>query len=94
VNTPMSFQSDMELSCVMDDFAKTHKLNNFNFNVINAYTEEEGIMIFADKVKADIVALSTHGRKGLSSLLMGSVSKDLVNYSPKPILTYNVNSNN
>jgi nucleotide-binding universal stress UspA family protein len=94
VNTPMSFQSDAELGLTMDKFAKTHDLKNYSFNILNAYMEEEGIMVFADKVNADIVALSTHGKKGLSSLLLGSISQDMVNYSPKPILTYNVNSNN
>jgi nucleotide-binding universal stress UspA family protein len=94
VNTPMSFQSDAELGLTMDKFAKTHDLKNYSFNILNAYMEEEGIMVFADKVNADVVALSTHGKKGLSSLLLGSISQDMVNYSPKPILTYNVNSNN
>ncbi|MFL5728012.1 MAG: universal stress protein [Cytophagaceae bacterium] len=91
VNTPMNFQSDQETNDQMAEYASEHKLRNYTLHIVNSYTEEDGIRHFAEEAEADIIALSTHGRKGLSNFFIGSVSQDLVNYAPKPILTYNVN---
>jgi nucleotide-binding universal stress UspA family protein len=37
--------------------------------------------------KADLVVLSTHGRRGLRHFLMGSVAEKVVRLSPVPVLT-------
>src|SRR5450432_2051585 len=39
------------------------------------------------KAEHDLVVLSTHGRTGLSHLLMGSIAEKLVRLSPVPVLT-------
>jgi nucleotide-binding universal stress UspA family protein len=90
VNTPMNFQADQETKEQMAEYAAKHNLNNYTLHIVNSYTEEDGIRQFAAEAEADIIALSTHGRKGLSNFFIGSVSQDLVNYAPRPILTYNV----
>jgi nucleotide-binding universal stress UspA family protein len=38
-------------------------------------------------LKADIVIMATHGRKGLSHLVLGSVAERVVRESPCPVLT-------
>mgnify|MGYP000601365621 FL=1 len=48
---------------------------------------ENGILNFANTLGADLIAVSTHGRKGLSHLFMGSISEDIANHSTLPILT-------
>jgi len=40
----------------------------------------------ASKFKADLIACGSHGRSGLSRLLIGSVSMHLVNNAPCPVL--------
>jgi universal stress protein A len=41
----------------------------------------------ATEVEADLIVLKTHGRKGLSHLILGSVAEDVVRTAPCPVLT-------
>jgi nucleotide-binding universal stress UspA family protein len=46
----------------------------------------EAIIKVAEEWEADIIVLGTHGRTGLSHLLMGSVAEKLIRHSTKPTL--------
>lgn len=46
----------------------------------------EGILKVAEEWEADLIVLGTHGRTGLSHLLMGSVAEKVIRHSEKPIL--------
>ena len=54
------------------------------------YTIEEGINNYSYLSSADIIAIPTHGRTGLSHLLHGSISEDVANHSMKPVLTVKI----
>ncbi len=45
------------------------------------------ILKAADKVKANLLVLGTHGRTGLPHLVLGSVAEKVVRQSPCPVLT-------
>jgi nucleotide-binding universal stress UspA family protein len=47
----------------------------------------EGICEAAGEIGADLVVLSTHGRTGLSHMLIGSVAERVVRHAPCPVLT-------
>jgi nucleotide-binding universal stress UspA family protein len=49
-----------------------------------AYVE---IVKVAAEVEADLIVLATHGRGGISHLLMGSVAEKVVRLAPCPVLT-------
>ena len=42
----------------------------------------------AEEIDADLIVMGTHGRTGLSRLLMGSVAEAVVRRAPCPVLTY------
>jgi len=88
INTPSIFLADYRAKQKLEVFAKVEKIKNFTINVYNDYDEEEGILRFAASVNADLIALSTHGRRGLSHLINGSVAEDVVNHSKRPVMTY------
>lgn len=46
----------------------------------------EIILKVADEWNADIIVLGTHGRTGLTHLLMGSVAEKVVRHAAKPIV--------
>ena len=46
------------------------------------------IVRFAEDEKVDMIVVGTHGRTGLSRLLMGSVAEAIVRKSKCPVLTY------
>jgi universal stress protein A len=45
------------------------------------------IVEVAEDEKTDLIVMTTHGRTGLSHLVMGSVAEKLVRTSPCPVLT-------
>jgi len=45
------------------------------------------ILEYAEEIDADIIVMSTHGRRGLSHALVGSVTEEVVRLSPRPVLT-------
>jgi len=47
----------------------------------------EGICEAAETAGADLIVLSTHGRTGLSHMLIGSVAERVVRHAPCPVLT-------
>jgi nucleotide-binding universal stress UspA family protein len=50
-------------------------------------SEAEGILAAAAEEKADLIVMGTHGRGGLSRLLMGSVAEHVLRKAPCPVLT-------
>ena len=56
-------------------------------NRVSDYTVEQGIFNFVALSGVDIIAIPTHGRKGLSHFLNGSISEDIANHSSLPVLT-------
>jgi nucleotide-binding universal stress UspA family protein len=93
VNTPMNFRSDTEVKKLMEAFAKKLNLKKYTINVFNDFSEEEGIINFAETINADLIAMATHGRTGFAHVLVGSIAEDVANHSRKPVLTYVTNSN-
>lgn len=47
----------------------------------------DGVVEAAERVDADLIVMGTHGRTGLSHLLMGSVAENVVRSAPCPVLT-------
>ncbi len=58
--------------------------------IIFDYTVEKGVLYFADKDNSDIVAVATHGRKGISHFFEGSISEDIANHSKLPIVSFKI----
>ena len=46
----------------------------------------EVIITFAKEKQIDLIVMATHGRSGLSHLLLGSVAEDVIRHSPVPTL--------
>lgn len=88
VNTPALFKRDTETKEQLAAFARRFMLTNYTLNIVNDYTEEAGIAAFANEVQADLVAIGTHGRRGLNHLLSGSIAEDVVNHLDRAIWTY------
>ena len=54
--------------------------------VVEVGPPAERIIACAKKNAVDIIALSTHGRSGLSALMMGSVANKVLHYAEVPVL--------
>lgn len=97
VNTALNFTPDSENYARLEAFAARYMLRNFTLNVYNERDEEEGIIGFSRRIQGDMIAMGTHGRRGFSRLVNGSVAEDVVNHtdmlvwtaalSPEPVHT-------
>ena len=90
INTPENFQTDSEAHEKMQDFADHYKLKNYTLNFRNNFSERDGILLFAEEIKADMIAMATHSRKGLKHFFMGSIAESVVNHLDRPVWTYSI----
>jgi nucleotide-binding universal stress UspA family protein len=90
INTPLNFKEDTVTRERLANFSKRYMLHDFTTHVFNDLEEERGVINFARMIDADMIAVGTHGRKGLAHLLSGSIAEDLVNHSKLPIWTYTI----
>jgi nucleotide-binding universal stress UspA family protein len=56
-------------------------------SVLRQGTVWSEILAAAVEVKADLIVIGTHGRRGLSRALLGSVAEKVVRMAPCPVLT-------
>lgn len=90
VNTPDHFLDTKSLNKQMTDFVQRYQLQNFTLNVYNSKNTEEGIINFAEQINANMIAMGTHGRTGISHLISGSIAEDVVNHATRMVLTVNM----
>ena len=87
LNNPGSFHSKKEIDEKVSAFAEQAGLHKTKAYInINSYNEEASILEFARQEHADLIAMGTHQRKGLSHLLFGSLAEDTSNHSDMPVL--------
>jgi nucleotide-binding universal stress UspA family protein len=88
VNTPLDYQTTFAIEKRLEAFLAKHDFKNYTTHIVDHYSVEDGITAFAKKTGADIIAMATHGRTGLSHLLDGSVTENVVNHAHTPVLTF------
>ncbi len=90
INTPGAFESSGNLHLKLEEIAHKYRLQNYTTNVYDDVLEEDGILHFAQEIRADLIMMATHGRTGLSHLLSGSIAEDLINHTRIPVLTFHL----
>jgi nucleotide-binding universal stress UspA family protein len=69
----------------LDELARTRK--GIGQTLVRAGDARDVILQTAEELKADLIVMGTHGRRGLSRALLGSVAEMIVRTSPVPVLT-------
>jgi nucleotide-binding universal stress UspA family protein len=90
VNTPALFHRDSEIRPKMEALAKRYLLKNYTLNIFNDIAEAEGIINFTNDLKDPMVAMRTHGRRGIAHLATASVAEDVVNHIECPVWTFKI----
>lgn len=94
VNIPgEGFKATDEMEWAVETFLQqaegnVNRLKNVHY--IADKTAEKGILKYAHKVNADMIAITTHGRTGLAHFFEGSITEDLANHADFPILTFQI----
>lgn len=87
IHTPHVIKNEEKMKDEMTKFTVDHKIENYTVNIFKAIAPDEGIMYFAEEIYADMIAISTHGRKGLAHIFSGSLAEDIVNHADRPVWT-------
>ncbi len=74
----------------LDAMAKLAKAARVRFQGVcdKTATPDEGIVVTARKRRCDVIFMASHGRSGLSKLVMGSVTQKVLARSKLPVLVY------
>ncbi len=90
INTPNNFKTTSEIEEKMNLFMSNLQINNHSLNIYNDITIEKGILNFSKNMNAGLIGISTHGRKGISHFINGSLSEDVVNHAKRPVITFKI----
>jgi nucleotide-binding universal stress UspA family protein len=90
INTPNSFKPTHIAQEIMTNFLSNFKVKKFSTHIYNDTNVENGVLNFAKLINADLIGMSTHGRKGLAHFFNGSISEDLVNHAVRPVVTFKI----
>ena len=88
VNTPQNFEPTIKTHLKIKKFLEGYNLENHTVNIHNDVTVEMGILNFGEFIDADVIALNTHGRRGLMHFFNGSISKGIANRAVRPVITF------
>jgi nucleotide-binding universal stress UspA family protein len=88
VNTPTNFSDDLSTQEAFKAFIEKFNFRNYTINNFNDKFEDAGIIHFTHLIKGDMVAMGTHGRKGLAHAITGSLTENLLNRIDCPVWTY------
>ncbi len=94
VNTPTkSFKSSSEMREIVKSFfikADSDLSHLYDVSYVSDYSIEAGILNFAKSHDADVIAMATHGRKGLAHFFDGSITEDVANHSEIPVISFKI----
>jgi universal stress protein A len=72
----------------LEDAARSHLDGKVHYQLIAKRGDPAPAIIETEReLNPDVVVMATHGRTGLSHLLIGSVTEHVVRESPRPVLT-------
>lgn len=90
VNTPGNFKNEREIISNLKKFAAENEFDDHKIHVYSHQHEEEGIVWYTEDFQMDLVMMATHGRTGFSRIFEHSIAEDVVNFSKKPVVTFNL----
>ncbi len=94
INTQNHFMSNHEINNEFKHFKHIYDLRRAKLNIYDAYNVEDGIREYIKVNPTDMLALTTHGRTGLSHYMRGSFTEDMINQVKVPVYSYNLHDYN
>ena len=90
INTIHNFEPTRDSKTKLKSFISAFNIEDYSVNIYNDTSIEEGILNYGKEINADVIAINTHGRSGLSQLFNESISKELANHALRPVATFKV----
>lgn len=90
INTPHYFEDTTSCTERISKVALDHGLKNYNIEIYNHFTVEDGVLSYANLNNVDLIAVSNHQYGLLKSMVEFRTTEVLVNHAKVPVLTLNV----
>jgi len=90
INTASSFENSFITKEKIKNFIKDFDMPKNKIHIHNDESVVKGITNFAKEIEADLIALTTHGRSGLSSLFNSSIAKSVSKSVLRPVITFKI----
>ncbi|MCK4561850.1 MAG: universal stress protein [Flavobacteriaceae bacterium] len=90
VNTIHNFSTTLAIESKVENFIKDFEMGEYTRRIYNDTSIEKGILSYGRDIDADLIALNTHGRSGLSQLFNGSIGQELTNHALRPVITFKI----
>lgn len=91
VKTPHNIENEEMVSTELSKQIQAHGIKDFEFAIVNSVFPSDGILIRADEIGANMIAMPTHARRGISHWLAGSMTEDTVNHINIPVWSFKMN---
>jgi nucleotide-binding universal stress UspA family protein len=85
VKTPHDVENVDLISEEVNNLLSEFEIASSSFNVINDVFPQDGILKYAHSSEVDMIAMSTHARRGLAHWFTGSLTEDVINHSNIPL---------
>ncbi|MFT4753733.1 MAG: nucleotide-binding universal stress UspA family protein [Salibacteraceae bacterium] len=91
VNTPNYFEETNTVTQRINDVRDAYGLTAASISIYNSFDIDEGVISYAEQNDADVIAMVTHGYRGVKKLFSDNITESVVNHSNIPVLTLHIN---
>jgi len=88
VRTPHNIENSEMVTGEFNEVLKKYGFRDSSFTIAKSVFPADGILQQVADLNADMVAMATHSRRGISHWLSGSLTEDTVNHVHVPVWTF------
>lgn len=93
VRTPHNIENNEQVREEFNKVISKYGFKNPSLTIANRVFPSDGILEQASDLGADMVAMATHARRGISHWLSGSLTEDTINHVKIPVWTFKLDKN-
>ena len=90
VKTPHNIENEDTVADELGRVFESVGIDNYSFFIVRSVFPSDGIFMEVDDSGADMVAMATHARRGISHWLSGSLTEDTVNHVKVPVWSFKI----
>jgi len=90
VKTPHNIENEEKVATELKAIFKENGIENYSLFIVKSVFPSDGILLEAEDSKADMIAMATHARRGISHWLSGSLTEDTVNHVNIPVWSFKI----
>ncbi len=90
VKTPHNVENEDTVVEELRHLFEDHGIRNYDFFIVKSVFPTDGIFMEVEQSGANMIAMATHARRGISHWLSGSMTEDTLNHVEVPVWTFKI----